>query len=50
MGVRRRLDLVGGLCLSALVLAGCAKATLTTTRSAGSGLPSPTGCSCMTSR
>jgi len=41
MKILRRLDLASVLCLSALVFAGCAKATTPSTRSAAAGLPQP---------
>jgi Domain of unknown function (DUF4410) len=41
MCVLRRLDVVSVFCLSALVIAGCAKATVTPTRPAATSLPRP---------
>ena len=41
MKILRRLDLASVLCLSALLFAGCAKATTPLTRPAAAGLPQP---------
>src|SRR5882762_684643 len=41
MKILRRLDLASVLCLSALLFAGCAKATTPPTRPAAAGLPQP---------
>ena len=41
MNILHRLDVPSVLCLSALLFAGCAKATTPSTRSAAAGLPQP---------